>query len=97
MWTPEAITVARDRVAGAPLIGAPPSTRIAVKGPLGRRSAAIPEAASVAVAVRVSGWFDQPLGAPASRVTGSVLSTRRTVSAGAAERTPEPETATACR
>jgi hypothetical protein len=71
---PDAITVAEASSPSA-LIGAPPSMRIAVKGSLLPLLAIMPEAASVAVAVRASGRLDQPLGMPASRIAGSVLST----------------------
>ena len=80
----------------AAIVGAPPSIRIAVKG-APPPSRTIPEAASVARRGQRHGRFVQPPGSPASRVTGSVLSTRRAVVAGVADRMPEPETATACR
>ena len=74
-------------------VGRPPSTWIAVNGAARR---AIPEAASVAVAVSVDRAVRPAApGRPLRRVTGSVLSTRRTVSPVAADRIPEPETATA--
>ncbi len=75
--------------------GEPPSTRIAVNGPAPPPVAVIPEPPSVAVAVRVSGRLDQPSGTPLRRVTGSVLSTRTIALPAAAERIPDPETATA--
>jgi hypothetical protein len=86
-------------VAASPkaIVGAPPSTRIAVKGGGPSPSAFIPEPASTADAVSDAVRFVQSGDAPASRVTGSARSTRSTARPLAADFIPEPETATACR
>ena len=51
----------------------------------------------MALAVSQAVPFVQPAGAPASRVTGSVVSTWSTARPLPADFIPEPETATACR
>ena len=93
-WTPSPITAALTE-SPLPVVGTPPSTRIAVNGPPGP-SDFIPEVASVAVAVRVTGRLVQPLGRPASLVIGMVVSTWTTVvSTNCADFIPDPDTATA--
>ena len=53
-----------------------------------------PRPESVAVTVTVTARFVHPLGTPPRWVTGSVLSTRRTVSPTSADLIPDPDTAT---
>ena len=64
-----------------------------MNGPLGPVGA-IPESASVAVAVTRTGPFAQPAGRRQA-TSGGVASTRTVALPASAERIPEPETATA--
>ena len=65
-------------VSPKPIVGAPSSIRIAVKGRRPSPLASIPEAESLAVASSLTPRFVQPGGTPAIRVSGSTVSTWRT-------------------
>src|SRR4029077_7359868 len=75
-------------------LGTAPSIAIAVNGPLGPL-AAMPDSASVAIAVTRTGPLAQPAGAPRRLTTGRVASTRTIALRVSGDRFPEPETATA--